>query len=113
MTVLKPLLCSWLFQAWHNINQLAMIRKGWTMYGLDQTFNKSFQTTVMDEHMRNPLFKEEKSQAEEISNDREDETDTNINIQTIMEESLIQGQEIAAINNKCRISILKDLIRKR
>jgi hypothetical protein len=67
----------------------------------------------MDEHMRNPLFKEEKSRAEEISNEREDETDTDVNIQTIMEESLIQVQEIAAVNNKCRILTLKDLARKR
>jgi hypothetical protein len=79
MTVLKPLLCSWLFQAWHHVNQLAMIRKGWTMCGLDRAFNKSFQTTAMDEHMRNPLFKEKNSQAEEISNEREDETDTDVN----------------------------------
>jgi hypothetical protein len=67
----------------------------------------------MDEHMRDPLFKEENSQVEEISNEREDETDTDVNIQTIMEESLIQVQEIAAVNNKCRILTLKDLARKR
>lgn len=63
--------------------------------------------------MRNPLFKAEKSQAEEIANKKEVETDTDVNTQTIMEESLIQVQEIAAANIKCRISTLKDLARKR
>jgi hypothetical protein len=58
MFILKPLLCSWLFQAWQPVNRPNMIKRECSMCGLEQAFNKTFQTCVMDKHMKNPLFKE-------------------------------------------------------
>jgi hypothetical protein len=55
MSVLKPLLYSWLYLAWQNVYQPSMIKKGWAMCDLDRAFNKTFQTIAMDEYMKNPL----------------------------------------------------------
>jgi hypothetical protein len=35
-----------------------MIKRECSMCGLEQAFNKTFQTCVMDKHMKNLLFKE-------------------------------------------------------
>jgi hypothetical protein len=35
-----------------------MTKRGWLMCGLEQAFNITFQTGAMDEHMKNPIFKE-------------------------------------------------------
>jgi hypothetical protein len=112
MSVLKPLLCSWLYLAWQHVNQPSMIKKGWAMCGLDRAFNKTFQTTAIDKHMRNPLFKDVHLQVEIDSNDKEEETDTDMNIQAIMEENLTRVAELST-NNKSRVSSLKGLARKR
>jgi hypothetical protein len=66
MFVLRPLLYLWLFQAWQHVNQPNMIKRGWLMSGLEQAFNKTLQTSAMDEHMKNPIFKE--ISFEEITN---------------------------------------------
>jgi hypothetical protein len=112
MSVLKPLLCSWLYLAWQHVNQPSMIKKGWAMCGLDRAFNKTFQTTAIDKHMRNPLFKDVHLQVEIDSNDKEEETDTDMNIQAITEENLTRVAELST-NNKSRVSSLKGLARKR
>jgi hypothetical protein len=40
------------------------------MCSLDCTFNKNFQTSVMDDHMKHPLFKDEQLQVEGDSNEK-------------------------------------------
>ena len=62
MSVLKSLLCSWLYQAWQHINKTYMIKRGWSMCGLDRAFESLFQTSAMEEHMKSSLFKEVKVQ---------------------------------------------------
>ena len=78
MTILKPLLCSWFYLAWQYVNQPSMIKKGWATCGLDCAFNKNFQISAMDEHMKRPLFKDVHLQEENNSNNKEEETNTMI-----------------------------------
>lgn len=54
------------------------------MCGLDRTFESSFQTYAMEEHMKSSLFKEVRV-AKEICNENDDETDLDGSIETIME----------------------------
>jgi hypothetical protein len=35
------------FTTWQHVTQLAMIRRGWSMCGSEQTFNKTFHANVM------------------------------------------------------------------
>jgi len=58
MSTFKSLLCGWLLKAWQHVNQPAMILRGWSQCDLQQVFNKTFQTTAMEEHIKNPFFKE-------------------------------------------------------
>jgi hypothetical protein len=51
-------------------------------------------------------------QVEIDSNDKEEETDTDMNIQAIMEENFTRVVELST-NNKSRVLILKGLARKR
>jgi hypothetical protein len=112
MTVLKPLLCTWLYLTWQHVNQPSMIKKGWAVRGLDRAFNKNFQILAMDEHMKRPLFKDVHLQVENNSNNKEEETDTDMNIQAIMEENLIRVAKFTTIN-KSGVLTLKGLARKR
>jgi hypothetical protein len=78
MIALKPLLCSWLHQAWQDVNKPSMIKKEWAMCGLDRAFQKVFQTSSMDENMKIPLFKEVHMEVENDQNDKEEETDIDL-----------------------------------
>jgi hypothetical protein len=113
MSILKPLLCTWLHEAWKHINQPIMIKKGWAMCGLDKAFNQTFQINAMDENMRNPLFKEDPIQLEINPNDKKDDIDTDIHVDIIMSEGLSRAAEITTKNSKSSMSILRDLARKR
>jgi hypothetical protein len=104
MTSLKALLCSWLHQAWQDVNKPSMIKKGWAMCGLDRAFHKVFQTNSMDENMKIPLFKEMHM---------EEETDTDLQVESIMDDSLTKITKITAINKRSSVSSLRDLARKR
>ncbi len=53
------------------------------MCGLEQAFNKTFQTCVIDEHMKNPLFKEIPFEKELDSKGKKINLDENI--ETILE----------------------------
>ena len=111
MSVLKPLLCSWLYQAWQHINKTDMIKRGWSMCGLDRAFESSFQTSAMEEHMKSSLFKEVRG-AEEICKENDDETDPDESIEAIMEKNL---SLVAATRERKRsvVSTMKDQARKR
>jgi hypothetical protein len=112
MTVLKPLLCSWLYQAWQHVNQQSMIKKGWAMCGLDKAFCSTLQTTAMNENMKTPLFKETTVQLESDTKDNEDDRDIDLHVECIMNENLNRLSEISTLSKKS-ISTLKGLARKR
>ena len=65
MTFLKLQLYSWLYQVWLHVNNPTIIKRGWQLCGLDRAFIKTFQTSTMDENMKNSLFKEELAMVEE------------------------------------------------
>ena len=88
ISVLKPSLCSWLYQGWQHINKTYMIKRGWSMCGLDRAFESSFQTSAMEEHMKSSLFKEVQG-PEEICKEKDDETDPDESIEAIMEKNSI------------------------
>jgi hypothetical protein len=113
MTALKPLICSWLHQAWQDVNKPSMIKKGWAMCGLDRAFHKVFQTNSMDENMKIPLFKEMHMEVENDQNEKKEETDTDLQVESIMDDSLTKITKITAINKRSSVSSLRDLARKR
>ena len=82
------------------------------MCGLDRAFNQDFQTNAMYEHMKNSLFKDEATEVEPDSKENDEEIDTEIPIEAIMEQSLHHATEVAAAN-KPKIASLKELARKR
>jgi hypothetical protein len=88
MNTLKPHLCFWLLQAWGYVKKPKMIRRGWKMCGLDRAFNQDFQTSAMDDHMKKSMFKDEAIEVEPDSKENDEEIDTNIPIEAIMEQSL-------------------------
>ena len=111
MSVLKPLLYSWLYQAWQHINKKTMIKRGWSMCGLDQAFESSFQTYAMEEHMKSSLFNEVQG-AEEFCKENDDETDPDESIEAIMEKNL---SFVAATreNKRFVVTTMKDRARKK
>ena len=58
------------------------------MCGLDRAFNQDFQTSAMDDHMKKSMFKDEAIEVEPDSKENDEEIDTNIPIEAIMEQSL-------------------------
>ena len=55
------------------------------MCGLSRAFNQAFQTSAMDEHMKNSMFKDESTEIEPDSKQNDEEIDTDIPIKTVME----------------------------
>ena len=78
------------------------------MCGLDRAFNQAFQTSAMDEHMKKSLFKDKASEVEPNSKENDEEIDTNIPIEAIMEQSLYHAAEVA-IANQPKVVSLKEL----
>jgi hypothetical protein len=57
MSILKPNICAWLFQAWiHVKNMSEMISKSWEKMGLLRSFNMEFQLQAMEINTTTPLF---------------------------------------------------------
>jgi hypothetical protein len=50
---------------------------------------------------------------EQDTSDKEEETDTNVNMQTIMEESLSRVAEVSSANSNRSVSALRGLARHR
>ena len=65
----------------------------------------------MDENIKNSLFKEELAMVEEYSNKKED-TDIDLHLEIIMDESLSWVAETLEINNLSRVLALKGFVRK-
>jgi hypothetical protein len=113
MSTIKPYLCTWLLKAWQHIDKENLIQRGWEQCGIRQAFQESFQTLAMQQNMKTPLFLDMAVATEQDTIDKEEETDPEVNIQTIMEESLSKVAEMSAANSNRRVSALRELARKR
>jgi hypothetical protein len=96
MSTLKPLLCNWLFLSWQHINKPQMIKVGWSLCGLLQAFQQPFQVHAMDENMKTPLFLDEPTAIEDEHIEKEDEVDTDLSIEVVMQDSLDLVQQLSA-----------------
>ena len=112
ISVLKPLICGWLWHAWQHINKPSMIQKGWSMCGLDQAFEPTFQTSAMEEHMKSSLFKEVVD-AEQDFREKEDDTDPDLSVELVMERNLCNVANVTAENRRSTVANMKDQARKR
>jgi hypothetical protein len=57
MSILKPNICAWLFQAWiHVKNMSKIISECWEKMGLLRSFNMEFQLQAMEVNTATPLF---------------------------------------------------------
>ncbi len=107
--LLKPLLCSWLFQAWQRVNWLDMIKRECSMCGLEQAFNKTFQTCNGRAHeksiiQRNTIWKRNILKGGKKNLDK--------NIETIMEETPFPIAKVAIVNKNFKFYTLKRFARK-
>jgi hypothetical protein len=101
MSTLKPLICQWLFTAWHHLTtKLEMVKKGWKQTGLLKAFEPEFQKQAMMDNIKIPLFKIiEGDIAMETNNTNEDEeTCGEVSLDTILEESLTKVQLLTSRN---------------
>jgi hypothetical protein len=113
MSTIKPHLCSWLLKAWQHVDKENLIQRGWEQCGIKQAFEASVQSLAMQQNMMTPLFLEIPAAAELDTGGIEEETDTGINMQTIMEESLSRVAEMTSANINKRVSALRGLARTR
>jgi hypothetical protein len=60
----------------------------------------------MQQNMKTPLFLDMAATTEQDTADKEEETDPEVNIQTIMEESLLKVAKMSATNSNRRVSTL-------
>jgi hypothetical protein len=95
MSTLKPLLYSWLLLSWQHINKPQMIKVGWSQCGLLQAFQQPFQVHAMDENMKTPLFLNEPAAIEDEHIEKEDEVDTDLSIEVVMQNSLDLVQQLS------------------
>ena len=113
LSVLKPLLCSWLYEAWLTIHKKRMVQIGWEQCGIAKAFENDFQEAALCANLSTPLFKEEGTQIEDVNKDdliEDMEPDTCIT--TVMQESLEKAAEISRLHG-ARVTSLKDAARKR
>jgi hypothetical protein len=90
-----------------------MIRKDWTMCGLDKAICSTFQSIAMNKNMKTSLFKEVPIEIESDANDKDEEIDFDLHVKDIMNKNLNRVIEVATINKKSTISTLKELARKK
>jgi hypothetical protein len=67
LTILKPLLCLWLHNAWIYIHKNRMIQIRWKERGLSQSFQAEFQVASLNANISSPLLKKE-AQVENTTN---------------------------------------------
>ena len=113
LSVLKPLLCSWLYEAWLSIHKKRMVQIGWEQCGIAKAFQHDFQEAALCANLSTPLFKAEASQIEEVINkdDTIEDMKPDTCITTIMQESLERAAQINRLHG-ARVSSLKDAVRK-
>jgi hypothetical protein len=112
MSTIKPHLCAWLLKAWQHVDKENLIQRGWEQCGIRQAFEASFQSLAKQQNMKTPLFLDIPA-AEQDTGDKEEETNTRVNMQTIMEESLSRVAEMTSANINKRVSALRGLARTR
>lgn len=108
LSVLKPLLCSWLYEAWLTIHKKRMVQIGWEQCDIAKAFENDFQEAALCANLSTPLFKEERTQIEDVNKDdliEHMEPDTCITI--VMQESLEKAAEISRLHG-ARVTSLKD-----
>jgi hypothetical protein len=66
----------------------------------------------MQQNIKTPMFLDQPVVEQDIG-DKEEETDTNVNMQTIMEESLSRVAEVSSANSNRSVSALQGLARQR
>jgi hypothetical protein len=90
-----------------------MVQIRWEQCGIAKAFKHDFQEVALCANLSTPLFKEETTQIEEVTNKddiiKDMEPDTCIT--TIMQESLERAAEISRLHG-ARVSSLKDATRK-
>jgi hypothetical protein len=64
-----------------------------------QSFNIIFQTNAMDENTKTPLFKEGQIEEENDPNGKEEETNTNLQVVTIINNSLTKVAKFTTIRS--------------
>jgi hypothetical protein len=114
MSTLKPLICQWLFTAWHHITtKLDMVEKGWKHTGLLKAFEPEFKKQAMMDNIKTPLFKSiEGDIAMETNNTNEDEeTCGEVSLDTILEESLTKAQLLTSKNKTPSMTSLRGIAR--
>jgi hypothetical protein len=114
MSTLKPLICQWLFTAWHHLTtKLEMVEKGWKHIGLLKAFEPEFQKQAMVDNIKTPLFKSiEGDIAMETNNTNEDEeTCGEVSLDTILEESLTKVQLLTSKNKTPSMTSLRGIAR--
>lgn len=58
LSVMKLLLCGWLFSYWTYIHNRKMVQIGWERCGLLQAFEPEFESQALNKNMMTPLFKD-------------------------------------------------------
>ena len=113
LSILKPLLCSWLYEVWLSIYKKRMVQIGWKHCGIAKVFQHDFQEAALCTNLSTSLFKDEATQIEEVTNkdDIIEDIEPNTYITTIMQESLEKTVEISRLHG-ARVSSLKDVTKK-
>jgi hypothetical protein len=114
MSTLKPKLCSWLYSVWQHLTyKLLMVVKGWNKTGLLRAFDLNFQKQAMVDNIKTPLFKTiEKKLEIETSNHGEDETDAEVSLDTVLEESLSRVVELPSSISSTSMAALRNVARR-
>ena len=114
MSTSKPKVYRWLFTAWqHLTSQHDMVSKGWKHIGLLQAFNREFQKQAMIQNMKTPLFKviEEDLEVETSIDNKNEECDAEVSLDTIMEESLGRVSQLRSPNPTPRMATIRNMAR--
>jgi hypothetical protein len=115
MFILKPKVCGWLFTSWHHLTtKTEMVKKGWTHTGLLRAFEPEFQKQAMIEDIKIPLFNIIKDDIQiDISNNVEDEeTCSEVSLDTILEESLTNVAMLTTSNKSASMVALQGIARR-
>ena len=96
--------------AWLTIHK----KIGWEQCGIAKAFQYDFQEVALCANLSTPIFKEEATQLEEVTNmdDIIEDMESDTCITTIMQDSLEMSAEINHLHG-ARVSSLKDAARKK
>jgi hypothetical protein len=90
-----------------------MVVKGWDKTGLLRAFDLNFQKQAMVDNMKTPLFKTIEENLEiETTNHGEDETDVEVSLDTVLEESLSRVVELPSSISSISMVALRNVARR-